>query len=231
MGQEPAGWLQGQVSRVSPRNGIGEKPGGWDPKARVQEMAVDGVSAEVLYPTLGLRLFALEDAELQEACFEIANDWLIDYCNAHPDKLVGVPSVSLYNIDNAIKELERCKKAGLVGCLIWQVPPPHLPFTSDHYNRFCGPGSPDARQPAHPDGIQLQPVRKRRPGSLPHDRQPEAGGCRQHAVRTGLRRRHGQLSGPQVRVRGERDLVDPVLPPRVGTSTSSATPPRRRCRT
>jgi len=115
--------FKGKYPEFPPRNSIGEKPGGSDPEARVEEMSVDGVSAEVLYPTLGLRLFALEDAELQEACFEIANDWLIDYCKVHPDRLVGVPSVSLYNVDNAIKELERCKKAGLVGCLIWQVPP------------------------------------------------------------------------------------------------------------
>ena len=46
------------------RNSPGERAGGWDPKARISEMEVDGVSAEVLYPTLGLRLFAMEDAEL-----------------------------------------------------------------------------------------------------------------------------------------------------------------------
>ena len=79
--------FKGRYPEFPPRDAVGEKPGGWDPRARVQEMAVDGVSAEVLYPTLGLRLFALEDAELQEACFEIANDWLIDYCKVHPDKL------------------------------------------------------------------------------------------------------------------------------------------------
>src|SRR4029453_16620935 len=45
------------------RNSPGEKPGGWDPKARISEMETDGVSAEVLYPTLGLRFFAMEDAE------------------------------------------------------------------------------------------------------------------------------------------------------------------------
>ena len=140
--------FKGRYPEFPPRNAVGEKPGGWDPRARVEEMAVDGVSAEVLYPTLGLRLFALEDAELQEACFEIANDWLIDYCKVHPDKLVGVPMISLYNIDNAIKEMERCKKAGLVGCLIWQVPPPHLPFTSDHYNRFWE-AAQDLRMPVN----------------------------------------------------------------------------------
>ena len=74
-------------------------------------------------PTLGLRLFAMEDAECQEACFEIANDWMIDYCKVTPGRLIGIPMISLYNIKNAIKELERCKKAGMIGCLIWQVPP------------------------------------------------------------------------------------------------------------
>lgn len=119
-------------ARISP----GEKPGGWNPRARIDEMEIDGVSAEVLYPTLGLRLFALEDAELQEACFRIANDWLIEYCQTVPGRLVGIPMISLYNIKNGIRELERCKKEGLVGCLIWQVPPEHLPFTSDYYDPF-----------------------------------------------------------------------------------------------
>src|SRR5947199_9492735 len=66
------------------------KTGGWDPTARLTEMAQDGVSAEVLYPTLGLRLFGLDDAELQEACFRVYNDWIIEYCSVAPERLVGV---------------------------------------------------------------------------------------------------------------------------------------------
>ncbi|HWX78050.1 MAG TPA: amidohydrolase family protein [Candidatus Acidoferrales bacterium] len=128
--------LKTKYPKFPPRNSPGEKPGGWDPKARLGEMEVDGVSAEVLYPTFGLRLFALEDADVQEACFQIANDWLIEYCKVAPGRLVGIPMISLYNIPNSIKELERCKKAGLVGSLIWQVPPEHLPFTSDYYDPF-----------------------------------------------------------------------------------------------
>ena len=71
--------LRAKFPQFPPRNSPGEKPGGWNPTARLDEMAVDGVSAEVLYATYGLRLYALEDAELQEACFEVANDWMIDY--------------------------------------------------------------------------------------------------------------------------------------------------------
>jgi len=128
--------LKEKYPKYPPRKSPGEKAGGWDPKARIKEMEVDGVSAEVLYPTLGLRLFALEDAELQEACFRIANDWMIEYCKVHPERLVGIPMISLYNLQNAVKELERCKKGGLVGCLIWQVPPENLSFTSDYYDPF-----------------------------------------------------------------------------------------------
>jgi predicted TIM-barrel fold metal-dependent hydrolase len=116
--------------------GFAIRPGGRDPRERVKEMEVDGVSAEVLFPTLATRFYALEDAGLQEACFRVYNDWLIEYCQAAPKRLVGVPAISVYNIDHAIKELERCLKAGLKGALIWQVANPELPLSSHHYDRF-----------------------------------------------------------------------------------------------
>ena len=117
-----------------PSQGASNKPGGADPKDRVKEMAVDGVSAEFLYPTLGLRLFAIENQEAQEAAFRVGNDYMAEYCSAAPDRLWGAPMISCYNISNAIKELERCKKMGLKGALIWQVPPKHLRFTTGHYD-------------------------------------------------------------------------------------------------
>ena len=128
--------LKDKIPKFGPRRSRTWKPGGYDPKARLEEMAVDGVTVEVLYPTLGLHLYALEDAEAQEACFRIANEWLIDYCQVAPQRLVGIPLISLYNLDHGIKELERCKKEGLKGALIWQVPPEHLSFTSDYYDPF-----------------------------------------------------------------------------------------------
>jgi predicted TIM-barrel fold metal-dependent hydrolase len=112
------------------------KSGGWDPRERLKEMATDGVSAEVLYPTLGLRLFGMDDAELQEACFRVYNDWLLDYCSVALDRLLGVACISAYNIDNAVAEMERTRKAGMVSAMIWQAPHPDLPFKSEHYNKL-----------------------------------------------------------------------------------------------
>src|SRR6185436_13290728 len=74
-----------------------------------------GLSAEVLYPTLMLDLFALDDAPLQEACFRVYNDWLIDYCSVNTNRLIGIPAIPVYDVDHGIKELERCHKAGLKG--------------------------------------------------------------------------------------------------------------------
>src|ERR1700751_883636 len=50
-------------------------PSGWDPVERIKDQDVDGVSAEVLYTTLGMSLFGMEDPELQPACFGTYNDW------------------------------------------------------------------------------------------------------------------------------------------------------------
>src|SRR6185295_8848020 len=114
-----------------------DTPGGaMDKNKRVAEMAADGVSAEVLYPTHGLKCLSFEDPELEAACCRVYNDWLIDYCSAAPDRLVGIAMLSMYDIDGAIKEQERCRKAGLRGTVIWQVPPPELSFASGHYEKF-----------------------------------------------------------------------------------------------
>ena len=52
------------------------RPSGWDPAERIKDQDLDGVEAEVLYTTLGMSLFGLEDAELQRSCFRVYNDWV-----------------------------------------------------------------------------------------------------------------------------------------------------------
>ena len=114
----------------------GDQPGAMVKSERVGEMAADGVSAEVLYPTHGLKVLSLDDPGLEAACARVYNDWLLDYCRAAPDRLIGLAMLSMYDVEGAIEEMERCQKEGLHGAVIWQVPAPELPFTSDHYDRF-----------------------------------------------------------------------------------------------
>ena len=126
-------------SEVLPANFWGttprtDKPGGTDPELRCGEMAQDGVVAEVLYATLGLRVFGVQDPATQEAACRVYNDWLADYCSVAPDRLLGVALVATFDTDRAVAEIERCAKLGFRGIMIWQVPHPDLPFRSHHYD-------------------------------------------------------------------------------------------------
>jgi uncharacterized protein len=90
----------------------------------------------VLYPSFAMNLFGLQDAALQEACFRVYNDWILEYCSVAPDRLYGVSCIATYDIDHGVAELERCRKAGLPGALVWQAPPPELSFATNHYERL-----------------------------------------------------------------------------------------------
>ena len=111
-----------------------DHPGGWDPVAHVEEMKIDGVSAEILYPSFAMNLFSLEDPEVQDACFQLYNDYLAQFCSTARDRLLSVAMISTWEIERAVKELERCKGNGHSGAMVWLVPPEELSFATDHYD-------------------------------------------------------------------------------------------------
>jgi len=149
-----------------------ERAGGWDPYERLKDQAYDSISAEVLYPTRGTAAWVVGDVELEEACCRAYNDWMIEFCSAAPQRLWGLAMISLWNIEHAVQELKRCRKAGLRGAVIGLMPAEELPYGSDHYERFwaacqdlamsvnlhinSGPGrrtfSPQQRSGLMPDG-------------------------------------------------------------------------------
>ena len=100
-------------------------------------MDIDGVEGEILHTTLGFRLFWVQDPKLQRALFRVYNDWLAEFCSHAPDRLIGVPLISLYDIDEARTELRRCANLGLRGAMIWLAPPTGYPeYTSQLHDPF-----------------------------------------------------------------------------------------------
>jgi len=113
------------------------RPGGWDPAERIKDMEIDGVSAAVLYTTHGFFIFGTYDADLQRECFRVYNDWLADQVNYDRRRLRGLGLISLFDPEQGVKELERCKKLGLSGGLVWSSPPDELPgYAGSVYDRF-----------------------------------------------------------------------------------------------
>jgi predicted TIM-barrel fold metal-dependent hydrolase len=114
----------------------GAHRGGWDPAQRVKDMDQDGVAGDVLYTTLGFRMFWIRDAGFQRACFQVYNAWLAEFCSYSPERLKGLGLVSLYDPRQAAEDLAACAKQGLAGALVWASPPEELPFHSEVYDPF-----------------------------------------------------------------------------------------------
>ena len=112
------------------------RPGGWDPAERLKDNERDGVEADVLYTTLGFRIFWLKDAGLQRECFRVYNNWLAAYCGYAPKRMAGLAMISLYEPKTGAEELERCVKLGLRGAMIWCSPPADQPYSSEVYDPF-----------------------------------------------------------------------------------------------
>lgn len=93
--------------------------GGYDPKVRLGDLDRDGIDAEVLYPTIGMQLYQINDLEFQSALFRAYNDWLAEeMCNPLPERFVGIAMVSSDDVDGAIAETERARQIGLGGIML-----------------------------------------------------------------------------------------------------------------
>jgi predicted TIM-barrel fold metal-dependent hydrolase len=110
--------------------------GGHDPVARLRDLWRDGVMADVLYPTCGLSLLQLESPLLQQACFEVYNNWLAEFCSLDPTRLIGLALIACWDTDLAVRELERARDLGLRGAVFWTSPPASDSFFDPRYERL-----------------------------------------------------------------------------------------------
>jgi len=100
-------------------------PGGHDPDARIEALDADGIDAAVIYPSQAMffgpcdPIPALHDIDFVTDCQRAYNDWIADFCAAHPTRLFGVAGVPLQDVDRAIAEAQRaCGDRGLVAIFL-----------------------------------------------------------------------------------------------------------------
>lgn len=91
---------------------------GWDPTVRLADQDRDGVSAEVIYPTVGMMICNHDDVDYKRACFEAYNRWIADYCGTAPDRLLGCGQTALRSVDEGIDDLAAISGAGLRGVMM-----------------------------------------------------------------------------------------------------------------
>jgi predicted TIM-barrel fold metal-dependent hydrolase len=110
--------------------------GAFEPDEHIKDMRIDGVSGEVLYPSLGLFLFKVADSELLSAIFRAYNDWLTEFCSSYPSQLKGIAMINLDDVQDGIRELERTAALGMVGAMISEYPAESRRYDSPEYEPF-----------------------------------------------------------------------------------------------
>src|SRR5579871_3020212 len=76
---------------------------------RLADMDRDGVKAQVIFGPIFQ--ISTEDPVLRAACYRVYNDWLLEFCQAAPERLIGVPMLP-ENPDGATAELLRLAAKG-----------------------------------------------------------------------------------------------------------------------
>ena len=128
-----------------------QEPVRWDevpaaayrPRARLKVMDEAGVDCSVLYPTVagfsGEAFAGLRDPDLELACVQAYNDWLIDEWAAASDRFIPQCIVPVWPVDATVAEIRRAVGRGHRGVIFPSVPM-------------------DLRDVPHPAGPEWDPV-------------------------------------------------------------------------
>ena len=91
----------------------------------MKDQALDGVDAEVLYPSVLFSIYQLQDAEIMQATMANYNDWVLNYASQAPGRLFALALVQLYDLDAAIAEMRahgKRRAPSASRCPAWRRP-------------------------------------------------------------------------------------------------------------
>ena len=85
---------------------------GWTADCQLAAMDTEGIDVAVLFPTRGLSVLTYPnmDPRFAAAIARGYNDWLFDFCQMDPNRLIGAGMLSVHDIKDAIAEARRVKE-------------------------------------------------------------------------------------------------------------------------
>jgi len=112
----------------------GLNPGVLDSTKRLDEQAQDGIAGEVMYPSLSMFTFAVEDPIIKAAAFKQHNDWILEYCKPDRDRLIGIGCLPVPDVDACVAEAKRAGELGVRGFAIPSHAPIEQPYSDPIYD-------------------------------------------------------------------------------------------------
>jgi predicted TIM-barrel fold metal-dependent hydrolase len=132
----PAGWCE--PPPAMPKTYDDLLPAAYDAHARLDLLEEVGIWAQLLYPNVGgfggQRFLRLGDHALMYECVRAYNDWQLDWASADPRRLIPVASMPFWDVDDCVREVERCAALGMKTILF--TGEPHrfgLPYLGEAY--------------------------------------------------------------------------------------------------
>lgn len=118
-------------------DGLALAPGGCDPHERVKVLDQDGIDIALLYPTIIVQTQSeWQDPKLAAAYARAYNKWITDFCEPNPERLVAIPHISVADIDEGVKELNRVAGLGVKAITIGSEAPGKRPYGDSYYDPF-----------------------------------------------------------------------------------------------
>lgn len=85
---------------------------------RLAMLETEGIGAEVVYPTIGLYVWSLRDAELGVACCRTYNDWIFEHLGGTSARIRLAAMIPTWSPDEAIAEVQRAAARGFAAVLL-----------------------------------------------------------------------------------------------------------------
>lgn len=113
------------INRGAPKLGPDGEPfgrpdrrGNREVEWRLKDMALDGVDAELLFPSLGLTAFHIANPEAELASAQLYNDWSHGLVGGHADVFVRCGILPVRDFRNTVAEMERLAKLGFTSAML-----------------------------------------------------------------------------------------------------------------
>ena len=107
------------------RKGVRELPG------RFEDMEIEGIDAEIIFPSLGLWLYCLDDPDAEAASARLYNDWNNNFLGGHKDRFVRCGMLPVRDLSNTLAELKYLHSLGVTAAMLPAAMQPGLPKYND----------------------------------------------------------------------------------------------------
>jgi len=102
-----------------------------DIQGRLKDMALDGIDAEICFPSLALWAYGLTDPEAECANLQTYNNWNNEFLGGHLDKFVRCGVLPVRDLSNTLSELKRVASMGFTAAMLPSSIPMDVPLYND----------------------------------------------------------------------------------------------------